>query len=298
MRPKGTIPTPPPLREKNDAQIRHEEKVFGTPEGQTIETVLLNTHGRVEPDFRPAEGQIIPVFATPFLQGQMDLPHDEIAIDCRRLVGKVKALAGDDRGRNYTTYFDEDVRTETHSLEWFKTFSDICKDTYISYIQNMLNIPVSHLSRNDIHLFAWINVYNGEHAHETHNHTNCKMSGTYYPKADETSQPIKFYSPALMAVSGQQQTDRPVTRDGLERIEFMGTNGHESEMSVYPSTGEFLLWPSYLQHAVPAITDGRPTDYERISISFNLWHKNELDNNLTGHDMSYSFLEEEVKHDR
>lgn len=254
----------------------------------------------VEPTslFRPADGEIIPVFATPFLRGHMELPHDEIAVDCRLLVRKVKERAGEDRARNYTTYFDEDIREETHGLDWFKDFSDICKDTYISYIQNMLNIPVSHLSRNDLHLFAWVNVYTGNHAHETHNHTNCKMSGTYYVKAGEGSQPIKFTSPSAMALSGQQQVDRPVTREGMDRIEFMGTNGIESEMSVYPETGEFLLWPSYLQHAVPAITGGRETGYERISISFNLWHKTELDNNKTGRNMSYNFLEEDINHDR
>jgi|TARA_B110000285_G_scaffold150871_1_gene168416 uncharacterized protein (TIGR02466 family) len=302
MRPKGIMP---PQNVSNNVQstfneTNTDEKGYLAPtefdESDDLEAAKRVENTSPSIDFRPADGEIIPVFATPFLRGHFNLPHDHIAVDCRRLVSKVKERAEHDLGRNYTTYFDEDVRTETHNLEWFKDFSDICKDTYISYIQNMLNIPVSHLSRNDIHLFAWVNVYTGEHHHETHNHTNCKMSGTYYVKAVEGSQPIKFTSPSIMALSGQQQVDRLVKRDGMNNIDFNGTNGTESEMNVYPNTGDFLLWPSYLQHAVPSIRDGIETGYERISISFNLWHKTDLDNNTTGRDMSYNFLQEDINH--
>jgi hypothetical protein len=85
--------------------------------------------------------------------------------------------------------------------------------------------------------------------------------------------------------------DQPI-EDKYEGATVVGNNATESEVHFFPNNGQFLLWPSYLQHAVPVIAHDVPEDYKRISISFNLKHRLKLDSNETGDDMSYGFLNE------
>lgn len=242
--------------------------------------------------FNPARAEVLPVFATPFLRGQLELDTDIIAEDCRKLVEKVKLRHPTNNSQNYTTYFDDDIRKEMWEFDWFKQFSDTIKDTYIEFIRSCFDVPVSHLHRYDIQLFAWVSVYKGQHQHEVHNHANSYMSGTYYIETGENTSPIRFYSPALMANFGLQTRDREVDK-GYERIVFTGTNAIENEMFVHPIPNEFLIWPSYIQHSVPPQYDTDiDDDYERISLSFNLKHRIAVDETETGNPLSYRFLDE------
>ena len=87
-------------------------------------------------EFLPAqEVSILNIFPTTIIRGLFDLPHEDVAEDCRRLVAKVKERYPNEPTRNYTTYFDEDIREETHALPWFMDFSDTAKDTYIEFIR-------------------------------------------------------------------------------------------------------------------------------------------------------------------
>jgi uncharacterized protein (TIGR02466 family) len=245
-------------------------------------------------DFQPARAEVLPVFSTPFLRGQLDLDTDLIAQDCRDLVSEVKKRCPNDNARNYTTYFDDDIRKKMWELDWFKQFSNTIKDTYISFIAGTFEQDVAYLQRNHIHLFAWINVYNKQHQHEIHNHVNSYMSGTYYIETGDNTTPIRFYSPAQMANFSLQTRDREVEREGLTRVRFLGTAGIENEMSVYPIPNEFLMWPSYILHSVPPIYDEEVTnDYERISLSFNMKHIVPIDENETGDNLSYEFFNNE-----
>lgn len=243
--------------------------------------------------FQPARHQdIIPLFSTPMFRGYMELNHDVIAEDVRQLVKKAYDRHGEqDISRNYTTYFDDDLREETEQLPWYNDLANILKDTYILYIRDCFGQDVAKLNRNDIHLFAWVNHYKTPHQHEVHNHVNSYISGTYYVKTQEVCQPIKFWSPNLMAQFAHNCVDQKIQRDGYD---IQGTEMVESEAHFYPTDGQFLLWPSYLQHAVPPIYDA-PEDYERISISFNLKHRIEIDSTHTGDAMDYEFLETEFK---
>lgn len=220
------------------------------------------------------------------LRGKFDLPHDVIAEDCRRLVDEVKSRHGDNPQRNYTTYFDEDLRQATHELPWYSDFSDIAKDTYIKFINYSYNIPVSHLNRDDIHLFAWISVYNKQHHHEIHNHFQCHVSGTYYVKCTREDQPIKFINPAFLSNATLLAKDESHISPNDDKLILSGTEGNTNEAIFLNETGDFLMWPSQLQHGVP-FTDNQSKDYERIAISFNFKHRLELDNNNTGTNMSY-----------
>ncbi len=296
-------------REKNDSQIQHEEKVFGEPqkEGEKIlfemdgdvdnPVVTKDNLGLVKPPgdvYFPAEGYIMPMFPTPFLRGNLNLNVEEVAQSCREIVGEIE---DGNVFEEYTTYFDEEVRIKMHETEWFRRFSNQIKDSYIAFCQNVFQQPVGHLSRNDIHLFAWISIYKGPHSHASHNHVNSHISGTYYVKTEKSNQPIKFYNPNIGGIANHQAVDRPIERPEFPDIVFDGVEGCDTAFHYHPQEGEFMFWPSYIQHSVePAheILD----DYERIAISFNLKHRDIIDNNTTGDDMSYEFLEENVEHGR
>ena len=235
-------------------------------------------------EFLPAqEVSILNIFPTTIIRGLFDLPHEDVAEDCRRLVAKVKERYPNEPTRNYTTYFDEDIREETHALPWFMDFSDTAKDTYIEFIRTQYNMEVRNLSRSDIHFFAWISVYNQPHFHPTHNHEHCHVSGTYYVKCEREDQPIKFLNPSLLATANLHAVSHE--RNGDDYIE-VGTDGHQQEISFKNQTGEFLMWPSYMQHEVP-VNSNVDQDYERIAISFNFKHNQVLDNTMTGTPLYY-----------
>ncbi len=273
-------------RKKTEQQIAHEEKVFGEP--QKEEKILFE--GMLTP-YAPAEGYVMPMFPTPFLKGHLELDVEEVAQSCRDLVGEVDEIEGGNVFQEYTTYFNEDIRTKMHEAEWFRQFSNQIKDSYIAFCQNVFEHRVGHLSRNDIHLFAWMSIYQGPHSHATHNHVNSHMSGTYYVKTEKSNQPIKFYNPNIAGIANHLSVDRDLERPEFPDIHFDGVEGCDSAFYYHPQEGEFMLWPSYIQHSVePAheILD----DYERIVISFNLKHTDIIDNNTTGDNLSYAFLEE------
>ena len=284
-----------PRREKNESQLQHEEKVFG-PDGNAFPegTTIVGEKDYIDPrGFQPAPASVMPMFSTPFLRGELNLNTQEVAQSCRDLVSKVEK---GDVTTEYTTYFDEELRTAMHETEWFKSFSNQIKDTYICFCSNVFSQPTKHLTRDDIHLFAWINVYTGPHQHSIHNHFNSHMSGTYF--LTDSRQQIKFNSPSILSLANHQTVDRDFEIEGYQNILFHGVEGCDSSFSYFPIENEFLLWPSYLMHSVEPMQD-LPEGYERISISFNLKHRLPIDNNETGDNMEYHpYIQEEVEHER
>ena len=65
-----------------------------------------------------------------------------------------------------------------------------------------------------------------------------------------------------------------------------------TDLEFRPQTGDFMLWPSYLLHTVPMgqSRDNLPT-YERISISFNLQHAEDLGAYHHGTEFDYGVLD-------
>lgn len=84
----------------------------------------------------------------------------------------------------------------------------------------------------------------------------------------------------LRAVSNPQEQVRP-------DMTVIGSDGHQQEVHFHNQTGEFLLWPSYLQHEVPAHTNGDVDTYERIAISFNFKYNEPITDNMTGTNLHY-----------
>jgi len=72
-------------------------------------------------------------------------------------------------------------------------------------------------------------------------------------------------------------------------MSFTGCTGFHSDMQFYPRAGDFLLWPSYLMHAVPPSMESQSKN-PRYSLSFNLKLREQFNSNHTGDNMSYSHV--------
>lgn len=245
-----------------------------------------NTYG-------PCRGEYKQTFSTPMFQGKANLNHEIVAEHCRDVVGRIPK---GNTETEYTTYFEHDLREETHNQPWFNDFANQMKDTYIEFIRKMWHFDVTGISRHDIHLFSWVNVYNEPHSHSVHNHVKSRLSGTYYVSTDSNSEPITFYHPNMSSLFGHGASDGQ-HEDG--QYIFQGTPGGQTEMAFYAETGDFLLWPSYLTHAVPQGRSrgkgmiGEIKEYERISISFNLQHAEDLGSYHHGDPFDYGVLSNE-----
>ena len=241
--------------------------------------------------YQPAKGEHLQLFATPMFRGFCPLNIDQVANDVRDIIAEIKERNPDGEVNNtYTSYFHGDSREKTESLPWFEDFANCMKDSYIEFIRLHYNYQVDELNRSDIHFCAWVNRYEGANWHDTHNHVNSLISGTFYVKTVDT-QPIKFFSPNNVAeFATRARMEYYDDIQGLENMKVYGTPTMQHEIQVFPREGEFLLWPSYLMHGVPAPDPERADNYERISISFNLTHNEPLNNTQHGTPMSYNFL--------
>ena len=239
----------------------------------------------------------IDIFSIPILRGILrDMDLEQVQSDCRSLVAEAKELHNDDESKNYTSYFDEELRQKLILLPWYKEFAEQVKDTYIQFIQVCYGQSVGHIKRNDLHLFAWVNVYNKEHSHSSHNHINSYMSGTWYPSIqDEDTQPIQFRNPNPAFAHALNLPTNDWSKPEYDNAKFVGGPCYHDMIEFFPRTNEFLLWPSMLMHEVPKISNTEP-EYERISISFNLHHPVGVPNQgESTDDLEYGFLEQPVQ---
>lgn len=234
----------------------------------------------------------IDLFSIPILRGYLqNLDIEEIKNDCRRLVAEAKDIHDDDTSKNYTTYFDNHLREKMVDLPWYAEFSEQVKDTYIQFIRTCYGQEVDHMSRADLHLYAWINVYNKPHSHSSHNHINSYMSGTWYVHTElEESQPIQFRNPNPAFAHSLNLPVQEYGRPEYEGVKFTGSPNYHDTIDFFPDNNQFLLWPSALMHEVPPMVTSKK-DYERISISFNLHHPIGVPNqNEAGDNLEYRFL--------
>ena len=100
----------------------------------------------------------------------------------------------------------------------------------------------------------WCNLQRPEPAasHYPHEHANSLLSGTYYAEVGDGRSPISFYSPIrvkMIALATKQPNDL-----------------NSARIEVPVETGDLLLWPSELQHAVMPYQGNN----RRVSISFNI----------------------------
>ena len=247
-----------------------------------------------EVEFAPYNHTVYQIFPTPFLRGELRLPHQQVAKDCEFLISELKKIEEDPK-RYYTTYFHSEINKLLFQTEWYTSFANQVKDTYVEFIRNQYDMRVEHLSRNDIHLFAWASVWEEGITHSYHNHQHCLISGTYYP-VNEGGQSIKFLSPNVHAqhpYGGQRIKPNPLWENrtggatGMPNAVGIGSGHSHTEIEINPTCGESMMWPSTLLHTVSE----QQGDYRRVALSFNLKHNDPLDHTEDGEDLSYEFLQ-------
>lgn len=94
---------------------------------------------------------------------------------------------------------------------------------------------------------SWLNVC-GERTHQVkHNHHNCIVSGTYYVDRQEwVHAGIEFYKPHIELVPVISQK-RPRDDNSNKYTRYIET--------LYPSSGDLLLWSSEMLHGYNGITN-------------------------------------------
>ena len=107
--------------------------------------------------FEPIPHSVDYIFPTPFLRGGLRLNHEQVANDCINLIEEIKKIETDPK-RYYTNYFFQENRIKMTELQWFTSFANQIKDTYIEYIRSQFGRQVGHLTRHDIHLHAWFSI--------------------------------------------------------------------------------------------------------------------------------------------
>lgn len=222
--------------------------------------------------YRPLQVRKTDLFSTPFYTMRFVADYEEIARDVRRAVSVVAEKYGDDFTRNYTTYFDMETQYKyITNTEWCKNLATALKDTYVDLMHKefLFSPKELNLSRDKVHLHMWVNRYTNDHQHSTHNHKGSKISGTFYVKTSQPCAPIIFESPTEYANMLFATRDCEVVKD---QMIHNGVPAVQKEMNFIPNDGDVAMWPAYLYHHVPR----QPDQKERISISFNLDHHDNL----------------------
>jgi len=131
-----------------------------------------------------------------------------------------------------------------------KQFLTDCIEDYVA------NIIVPETKFNLYITQSWINFNRKDDSHHQHFHANSILSGVLYLNAAD-SDLISFYTPSR------------------SEIHILNTPNwwNMKRIGVPVSTGDLVLFQSYLEHGVERITDDNHT---RVSLAFNTWFKGEL----------------------
>jgi uncharacterized protein (TIGR02466 family) len=101
---------------------------------------------------------------------------------------------------------------------------------------------------------CWANVnYPGSYNRQ-HIHANSMLSGVYYPRVPDNSGPLVFTDPRAQAYI----ITLPVTAK---------TSFTSKHIRRTPQEGEFILFPSWMEHGV----ETNESDRERVSVAFNVF---------------------------
>lgn len=100
---------------------------------------------------------------------------------------------------------------------------------------------------------CWANVNSPGSFNKQHIHANSMLSGVYYPSVPENSGAIVFTDPRLQA----HILTLPVTQK---------STFSSKRIRRVPQEGEFIMFPSWLEHSVDMNESGE----ERVSVAFNV----------------------------
>ena len=166
----------------------------------------------------------------------------------------------------------QDTRRENKNSETGQNFNRQSEDTFIldkpemSRVKQFIDfklkefvVDVMGCDSEMVITQSWLNKSGKGESHHEHKHPNSMISGVWYPQIHEKLPPIQF------RIGEQRDVSLSIKR----------FNHFNSAVFLLPmKKGELILFPSNLQHSVPA----NQSDEERISLSFNTWCKGSLGN--------------------
>ena len=156
---------------------------------------------------------------------------------------------------NYISTYDVESSLNAQRIdERLNPLNNYIKNAAKQYFQD-ISIDISSYPLNLYYLFNKITMGGN---HPLHAHANNLLSGTFYLKIPENSSPIIFNDP----------------RDYYKYIQYPIKFGNPREMYkllpeyvINPVEGMIVIWPSWLEHQVPASV----INHERIAVAFNIF---------------------------
>ena len=138
---------------------------------------------------------------------------------------------------------------DIHKMSYFKNF----KNEIITLNKTILD-KLEYEYEDILITSMWGNLLFPSQTHSPHTHSNNFLSGVFYLQGDKDSSEIQFFDPRPQAgVLSPRMKKSTVENCNLVAFE--------------PRENMGLIFPSWLQHWV------RPTDSERVSISWNIMIK-------------------------
>jgi len=101
---------------------------------------------------------------------------------------------------------------------------------------------------------CWANINSPGSYNRKHTHANSMLSGVYYPSVPDNSGQIVFTDPRIQAYVIRLPT--------TQKTAFTSR-----QIKRTPSAGEFILFPSWLEHSVEI----NRSEKERVSVAFNIF---------------------------
>lgn len=148
-----------------------------------------------------------------------------------------------------------------HSGTDLHEWPEVLETDFVESLQSGLTRMIALGARSDrfdfqCRLTAWANVNRGGSANALHNHSYSHWSGVYYVRTGDLAEDDYPRAGGLTFVD---------PRGGINTYRHPGNSLFGEPMTVMPSPGDLLIFPSWLFHLV------RPfrSDSCRISIAFN-----------------------------
>lgn len=160
------------------------------------------------------------------------------------------------------TYLSNNYRTEDTNV-----LSDPSLFEIKEFILKSINIYRDTVlsPKNQIEFYitqSWLSFSNTGHNHHPHYHTNSILSGVFYLEVDSSSDSIDFYNNAYT-----------FNNRGMIHFNNKPTWWTSKMISVPVSSGDVVIFPSYLDHGVHQINK---LNHRRVSLAFNTWVKGDL----------------------
>ena len=233
---------PQPQGFGNQVQLTKDDFSFGDLNQQT-------TQSQVAPP-PSTKNELVQLFATPVLICPCPFEYGEELEWIKRQSFRKPSITFDP-GKSHNRQSEDTYILDKPEMSRVRQFIDSKIKEYV--------VGIMGSDSQMIITQSWLNKNGKGEFHHEHKHPNSMISGVWYPQIHEKLPPIQF-------------------RDSLQRdinISVKEFNHFNSATFMLPmKKGELILFPSNLQHSVPA----NQSDEERISLSFNTWCKGSLGN--------------------